>query len=64
MESTPAVVAAVKQGAGARIVTGAGAGQLHHGVFGAHELDQEARRNGIHLGKSGSYVEILQGYGK
>ena len=48
----------------ARIVTGAGAGQLHHGVLGEHELDQEARRNGIHLGKSGSYVEILQGYGK
>ena len=62
MESIP-VVAAVKQGgAGVRIVARAGGGQLHHGVLGAHELDQQARRN-IHLDKSSAYVEILQRYG-
>ncbi len=63
----PVVVAVNQGGAGARIVAGVGAGRINHGVHGAHEPDQSARRNGIHRDKSSASiasVEILQGYGQ
>jgi hypothetical protein len=64
MESTPVVTVVKQGGARARVVAGAGAGQIHHGVLGAHDPNQQARRNGIHLEKYSAYVEILQGYGQ